>query len=471
MHKYFFIGVLLFSMSASAIAINSVIVLSYGNLESIEEDQLTYQLLNVTINAQTRIKPMHTQYILEVGPYPSNEMLALSYMILKGTFPHAVIIEEEPKKSTKIKVASVIEATSTEEKTDNSVWVALFTLAIVGILFMFLSSNQIKRLKLEHSKIKSRHQQLEARQHEVLSSMGENIHNIAKESINHTSIIAEKVKNTPLHKVMTKVISTENELLDMTDDLIKFLRLKSKKVHIQNEVFNFNHVLNEVAGLLHYTYKQNDTELIFNIDKNVPKNMKADSLHLGQVLTNILEYLIQHNQSHEIILEVTMMSSFKEGLALRCYINTDMMIENKAHLFDSYYDDVSRKYVGLGLFVAQELTHLMDGELIVIDRDDGGNSLRLSIPIKEKSDEKRKYRLPNKGLVGKKVLLVDKSPSAALATKKLFEYFKAEVKIVSAKNFTHYGVNFSEYDIVALSNSLFSFKDISLLTKLKKNKV
>ena len=463
-------------------AIDNFIVLSYGEKKMVENHQLTYELMNLNPYTESKVIKVDTKYMLEIGPYQRSEILALSYIQLKKVFPNAVIIEKEGARTKKephenrVKKELSPSLNSPKvyvikepivEQLDTSLWTALFGLALVGILFMFLSSDQIKRLKAEHEKIKLKHKKLEDRQHEVLSSMGENIHTIAKETMNTTSILADKIKNTRLHKEMKKVIHNENELLDITDDLIKFLRLKSKKVVIQNEIFNFNHVLNEVAGLLHYTYKQNDTELIFSIDKKVPKYMLADSLQLGQILTNILEYLIQNSQSKEIKLEVSVLSSFNESLQLEFNIFTDIVIENSDRLFDSYYDESARRYVGLGLFVAQELTHLMNGELVVMDAKEGKNAIMLRLPIQEKNKEKRKYRLPNKGLVSKKILIVDTNKNAALASEKLFAYFKAKVTILSVKKFIANPPNFAAYDIVALSNGLFTYKILSALETLK----
>jgi CheY-like chemotaxis protein len=333
---------------------------------------------------------------------------------------------------------------------------------------MFLSSDQIQRLKEEQENIKLKHQKLEDRQHYVLSTMTENIQNITRETMDQTALIAEKTKDTPFYQDIKKVIRHENELLDVTDDLIKFLRLKSKKVFIQNELFNFNHVLNEVAGLLHFTHKQNDTELIFDIDNNVPKHISSDSLQLGQILTNMFEYLIQNNQNNEIKLEVKVLPTKIGKPNLQFQLDTDIIIGNSENLFNSYYDEASRRYVGLGLFVAQELTNLMQGELLVIDREDGKNSLRLTLPIEEQGRDKRKYRLPDKGLVGKSILIVDTSSNAAAATEKLFGYFKGEVTVLSARRFSQYMPSFEDYDIVALSNSLFTFKILASLTALKK---
>jgi CheY-like chemotaxis protein/signal transduction histidine kinase len=473
-----------FSFAVLLVANENFIVLSQSDtLDTTEQAQVKYQhileadsdlshLMAMTAS-KNDIVNVSNYYMLKVGPFRRNDILAIAYMTLKQSFPQAIILEENKAivvSNTKVNIQKIYvdrEVKVPVEKEDNTLWFALFALAFIGITFMFLSSEQIKRLKNEHEKIKSKHKKLEQKQHEVLSSMGENIHTIAKETMTHTSILAEKVKETPLYEDMEKVMYNENELLDVTGDLIKFLRLKSKKVVIQNEVFNFNNVLNEVAGLLNNTYKQNDTELVFDIDKKVPRFMLADSLHLGQILTNLLEYFIQNSKGKEIKLEVITTSSLKEGLQLQFHIDSEIMIEDKESIFDSYYDESSRRYVGLGLFVAKELTYLMDGELLVVDCDSGYNGLVLTLPIEEKNKEKRKYRLPDKGLVGKKILIVDKSEAAAIATEKMFSYFRADVKVLTAKKFGENIPNFSQYDIVALNDTLFNFKIIESLKQIK----
>ena len=462
----------------STMATEHFIVLTYGDNDSLIQEKLKYETVlakHSSSNIGMDIKKIGTTSVLRLGPFERNDNLALNYIKLKEIFPNAVIVEEKKPQPIVKPIISTVEKkvyVTKEvpvETVDDSLWIALFGLAIVGVLFMFLSSDQIKRLKKEHEKIKFKHKKLEEKQHEVLSSMGENIHTLAKETMGHASILAEKVKETPFEDAMQKVMYNENELLDVTGDLIRFLRLKSKKVIIQNEVFNFNHVLNEVAGMLNNTHRHSDLELVFNIDKEVPRYMLADSLHLGQILTNLLEYVVQNAQSKEVNLEVVTLSSLKEGLRLRFNIESAIVINEKETLFDSYYDEDTRRYVGLGLFVAKELTHLMDGELLVLDREDGYNSLVLTIPIEEKNKEKRRYRLPDKGLIGKKILIVDKSLKSAHATAKLFNYFRAEVTVLTAEKFGENMPNFVLYDIVALNNDLFTIKTVEALKVVKKS--
>lgn len=489
MFRFYFLLILLYSVMVSASDMKRFIILEQnlneGNIiqsefecrNIIKKENMSQDLIN-----KLKIEKYKNHYILKVGAFEDDNKLALIYIILKEYFPKAFIIDNF--KSTETEVQEDIQPTKPLQpiiktvekkvyvdkevpKEDDTMWIALFGLAVIGILFMFLSSDHIRRLKEEHEKIKRKHQRLEEKQHEVLSSMGENIHTIAKETMTHTNILADKIKETSLEEDMKRVIYNENELLDMTGDLIKFLRLKSKKVVIENEVFNFNNVLNEVSGVLSHSHSKKDIELIFDINRDVPRYMFSDSLHLGQILTNLLEYVIQNTKSKEVKVNIVLISSIKEGLKLKFQIESGMKIENKDALFKSYYDEKLRTYVGLGLFVAKELTALMDGELVIEMIDKEEDYLVLTVPIEEKNRDKRKYRLPSKGLVGKKILLIDTNDNSALAIEKLFSYFKAEVDIVSADKLKRGMPNFSQYEIVILSDLLFDSRIFRELEDIK----
>ncbi len=482
MHKVIVIFIAVFCSILSAEG--SFIVLTKGeDQKNISQKQSQYEALvqkDITLRSlvqDEKFKPVISKidnaYILKVGPFKNNDALALVYLSVQSSFDQAFIMESkteafkvEPIVQTVEKVVYVDKKDKAED-TDNSLWFALFMLAMIGIVYMFLSSEQIRRLKREHIRMRTKHQELEQKQHEALSSMGENIQIIAKETMIHTHELAEKVKETPFYTDVEKVMYNENELLDVTGDLVKFLRLKSKKVVIQNEVFNFNHVLNEVAGLLNTKYKQNDTELIFDIDKQVPRHMFADSENMGQILINLLEYFIQNSRNKEVKLEVIATSDPKEELQLKFQIAADVKIKDKETLFHSHYDEEAGRYIGLGLFVAKELTYLMNGELMIRDNGKQGSCLIFTLPVEEKEKEKRKYRLPNKSLVAKKILIVDQNDNAALAIEKLFVYFKADVTVLSEENFKKNMPDFELYEIIALSNALF---DASVLNALREAK-
>lgn len=350
------------------------------------------------------------------------------------------------------------------------IWIALFTLAIVGIIILFVSSYQARKVERLHQTLFEKQLEMENNQTLLLTNMSENIHNIAKQALERSQNSVPKVSK-PFKDKDEIFANVENRLLDVTNDLIDFLRLKSKKVEIINEEFNINNVLNEVSGSLCSQFAGNSTELIFDIDKNIPRSIVGDSLHFGQILDSIIAYLMNQEVVEEVKLEISMFDTFEERVELQIQftdIGNGLTPEAVDKLFVPYYDEGTESYVGLGLFVANELVGMMGGELSVHSAVGRGSTFTLSLPFStiERSN-KRKYRLPDKMLIEKKVLIVDSNYNSALAIKKMFAYFRHEVKILSQEEFMKNIPNLASFDIVVIHESLFNIRLVKYLTKIK----
>jgi len=358
--------------------------------------------------------------------------------------------------------------------TDNLIlWVGLVALAVVGILILFVSSRQSKKLQDLHQALFEKQIEMEKNQNLLLTTMSENIHNIAKQAIEE----GRQVLSTPAVSVETKeemFANVENRLLDVTNDLIDFLRLKSKKVEIINEEFNINNVLNEVSGTICIKFAGSQCELIFDIDKNIPRRLIGDSLHLGQILESILEYQMDQANLSEVKLEISMFDTYADNIEMQFKITDTglgLSAEQQENLFTPYYDEALGSYVGLGLFVSNELVTMMDGKLSVQSTIGKGSTFTLAIPLTvvDKAN-KRMYRLPKKVLIEKQVLIVDDNYNSALAIKKMFAYFRHEVTVLTQEEFRRNIPNLTPFDIIVLHESLFTVRLVEYLTKIKMGK-
>ena len=350
------------------------------------------------------------------------------------------------------------------------VWVALFALGIVGIAILFITSYQTQKMKELHKSMFEKQLEMERNQNLLLANMSENIHNCAKQALERNqqhSAETSKDKDTTL-------VNVESRLLDVTHDLLDFLRLKSKQIEIVNETFNINNVLNEVSGSICSQFLGSDAELIFDIHKDVPRRLVGDSLHLGQALNSILEYLMGQEDVDEVKLEISMFDTDEEEVALQFqFTDKGRGIDPKTleNLFVPYYDVDTGKYVGLGLFVANALVDMMKGKLTVVSVEEKGSTFTLTLPfdLVNKADQRR-YRLPEKELIEKKVFIVDSNYNSALAVKRMFTYFRHEVTVVSKNEFMESMPKLNSYDIVILDASLFKVRLIDYLNEIKISK-
>ena len=346
------------------------------------------------------------------------------------------------------------------------IWIALFSLGIIGIIILFLSSKQIMTIRKLHKEMFSKQLEVEQSQSLFLASMSENIHDIVEQRLIETS--------SEINQPLSGETVQANRLLDVTNDLIEFLRLKSKKVEIVNEKFNLNNVLNEVSGSISSSFKGSKVELIFDIDNNIPRYLIGDSLNLEKVLNNLLEYTMNQLYDGEVKLEIEMFGTYEDKIELQFKLldtGAGITSEILETLFVPYYDETSNVYTGLGLYVAKELISIMDGELAVQSVEGKGTTFTLSLPFAiEDSSSKRNYRLPEKILTTKKVFIVDSNYNSALAIKKMFSYFRHDVKVVSKEEFLKNMYSLTSYDIVILDETLFNIRTVDYLSRIKKDK-
>jgi len=100
-------------------------------------------------------------------------------------------------------------------------WVGLIALAVVGVVILFVSSEQLKRLKRVYD---------------------------------HTGEVIEKAKQLVSEQEIRKIKESESQLLHTTQDLIFFLKLKSKRVEIVPGDFDFYHLMDNVIEVLAKKY-------------------------------------------------------------------------------------------------------------------------------------------------------------------------------------------------------------------------
>jgi len=466
--KYYILLLLLFSISIYANGSNQSIILTHQDQEEsiIEKKRELDQLIlnNKTLKKfsenkklVTSIEKKSSQYILKIDSFDDSSSLAISYLILRESFPQAFIIEnsvQEPK------LEKVVENIVVESSDDRLLWIAIFSLALIGILALFISSREIKNINKKYEKMQERQHTMEL----FFTKMSESIYNLTREAIKNED---EKRENSS-QKELPNLNKVKNKLFDETRMMIYFMRLKSKKINIVQESFNINTMMSNILGTLSSNFKESKTELIFDIDHSVPKILSSDLLHLSEILIELLQNSMQNTVDGEVILKVFIKS--KNRLTFQIIdTGTNINYDKLETLFIPTYTQ-DGEYKGIGLYVANELTTMMNGELTIDDTKRGKFAISCTIPLMQSnSKEKRKYRLPDRSYVRKKVLLCEDNPNAAKAIEKMLNYFRYDVEITSHKELISERENLSRFDIIMGDIDRFNSKDIELVKTIRED--
>ena len=396
---------------------------------------------------------VYSHFIIKVDNILNPRVVVDLYLELKDIFPNAFILQNNSEDSTNMKYETISSGVRSDERL---LWFAIFALAIVGILALFSSSAQIRKILSRHKLMQDKQKKIEG----FLANIGENIYTLSKKNIGYKGDSSKEIEKSP-----AKVI-IEKKLFSTTRVMIHFLRIKAKRIKIIQEEYNLNNVLNGVLGLLSHRFEGSNIELIFDIDNDVPKKIIGDPLHLSEVLTEVLQNALEYTDNGEVKLQIFLnsKSSLKFQISDTGLGITDTQLEK---LFIPTYTS-NDEYKGLGLFVAKELSILMGGELKIIKSDGNGTIFDCNIPFTPLTKLLEDYKLPTNISKNKKILIYEHNESSAIAIEKMFQYFDFRVDIVSPQKFNSDSINLASYDIILLDINKLDKTHITNIRNIRK---
>lgn len=405
------------------------------------------------------------QYLITVGDFYNEEILAVTYYIIKEYFPDTIIIKYKGDEIPIVQDSNISSVIVEDSSSDNGgLWLSLFMLLAMLLAMIILYVKHIKMLRDDYEQMKVEHNELQEAQSLLLSSITEKIRDSAELLINDR----DKILNRPVEELSSDMLRSASErsksrdeiLLDSTSNLIIYLQLKSKKITSDRELFNINNILNEVSGqILSKCYGGNEVELVFDVSNDVPKLMIGDLRHITTVLLNLLGYALRSVSSGEVRLMISVESVngsdinvkfgiISEGVLL---ISDDSCV-NLLKPFNENDDGMSGD--NLSLYIAKELVELMDGRISV--SDDGtifDVMIHLEVPD---YDVNSKSSGDNLRLGVKKVLIVEKSESSAIALERILRHFGYDATIKPLEQLRDDMEELIYFDILAIDIELMS---------------
>ena len=217
--------------------------------------------------------------------------------------------------------------------------------------------------------------------------------------------------------------------------------------------FDINRVLMTVFSSLERIRNEKKIELIYEIDATVPKELKGNADVLSHLLTEILTFVFENSNKKEIILSISAPKDFlyEESISL-----------------EIKEIDISKEKVAT--FLETKLSknlELLDGEIIY--ENENASGIHIKIPLKlNELGKRRHYRLPDMGMLGKKVLLICESQKIAKSVEKMFKYFLYDV-VVGVDEYKKYGSDLSQYDILIIEDKLVTVGLENMIVKVQKD--
>lgn len=214
--------------------------------------------------------------------------------------------------------------------------------------------------------------------------------------------------------------------------------------------FDINGVLLKVFSSLESIRDERKIELIYEMEATIPKELKGDVDVLTRLLSKVLTFVFQNTSTKEIVLFLNAPDDFlyEEFISFRM---------NDTHIPKVRIEDYLKNNI------TKEL-EILEGK-IVYDKD---SDFYLNIPFHiNELGYRRHYRLPDIGMLGKKVLLIAESEKITKSIQKMFTYFLYEVDI-GFEEFKKQGNDLSKYDILVIDDHIATGTFEQIVAKIQK---
>jgi two-component system sensor histidine kinase/response regulator len=172
---------------------------------------------------------------------------------------------------------------------------------------------------------------------------------------------------------LTKLQSASKSLMRLLDDVLDYSKIEADKLTLEEEVFELEALLANVASLFSARAEQAGLALLVQLDRHLPARVVGDPLRLAQVLNNLVGNAIKFTERGEVVLGAEPVTVDGHEAVLRFFVRDTgigLSPEQQARLFTPFTQaerSTTRRYggTGLGLAICRRLTHMMGGEISV----------------------------------------------------------------------------------------------------------
>lgn len=351
--------------------------------------------------------------------------------------------------------------------------VALIT--ILSLLTLSLYKNNNIRLKTNNMLHKKNGELIIAKEKAELAS---------KTKANFLSTVTHELR-TPLYAVtgLSNMLLDENPrpeqvqhlkslkfsgdyLLTFINDILQINKIEANKVEIEPESFNLKKKINNIILALNNSAQNNNVNIHFEYDSDLPENFIADQLKISQILINLIGNSIKFTKNGDIWIRVYKIAENVGEYILRFEVEDNgigISQEKQDNMFESFSQgsiQINRKYggTGLGLSIVKGLINILNGKINVKSELNKGTVFYFEIPleytsIEEATENKPTYFEGNKdhlNLENVTILVVEDNKINQMITKKILTKMELKCDIIDNGEDAIKMIKANDYNIVLM---------------------
>lgn len=195
----------------------------------------------------------------------------------------------------------------------------------------------------------------------------------------------DRVKENAFH-----IANSSKALLSITNELMDFSRLDDSDLTVADKPYDIGNICNELINMLSVRYADYKTDLLVDIEPDIPAQLCGDETMVRQIMLNVLNGIMKSLESGEVYLNIQKENSKEEYIRLLVEVRAEGIFQY-SYKERLYHSAVKETECDDMIPLPHRLIRLMGGEM----------------SMEEENAERRYYfEIPQKYIPGKS--LVDK---------------------------------------------------------------
>ncbi len=238
---------------------------------------------------------------------------------------------------------------------------------------------------------------------------------------------------------VANLIFCADHLLQLINDILDLTKMESEKLELVRAEVDLSQLVKNIRNQFKSLAEAKGIRLKSFVDDEVPRQVLADPIRVGQILNNLISNAIKFTEEGEVILMVNLVSVWA-GSALVHFSIKDSGVGIPAHLHEAIFESFRqvqqsayRKHpgTGLGLTITRKLIELHNSRIFVKSIPGEGTEFffDLRFDLANENNSPAPFVVSSmitnyeKKLEGLQVLFVEDNPINVMVAKKQLEYF------------------------------------------------